>query len=621
MSTPAPDRAAAAPEARPFAGREGAVLALVWTAAAALGYAYLRRGWIPHDVGTLGHAAERVLAGELPHRDFADVYTGGQAMLNALAFRLLGTELMSLRSVFFAAYLLWVPCVWYVARSFAGPTLAAVTTLLAASITLPVYPEGMPSWYNLFLATAGTASLVRYLRGGGRVWLVLAGVAGGVSILFKIVGLYYVAGALLFLLHLETREPSERSTDSDAAYRVVMAVACMVLAFAALYVVVSGSGPVGLLHFAVPPLVAVVAVSLRLTRESGRTSAARFRALARTVGPFKLGVAVPVGLFLIPYVASGALGALYEGVFVLPRARLEFPAEGELPVLGFAPAAALALWAASRNRMVTLLGGGALLALVAASQIDMAYRLTWWTLISIGPVLAVAVAWWPVAADQPTRQRDSAVLLLAVFGFANLVQIPYSAPIYFLYAAPLLVLLALPLAHEPAAARRLLFVVSLLLGFAVLRLDTGFIRHLGYRYRPHEETEALEIPRARGIRVAAEEKLEAEQLVEALGRIGAGPVILALPDAPEVYFLSGLTNPSPTLFDFYEDPEKRTERVLALVDGQGIGTVVLNRRRLFAPLVEGPLLDSLEARLDWSAEIGRFRVLWKGPANVAVRTP
>src|SRR5690606_25738350 len=182
--------------------------------------------------------------------------------------------------------------------SFAAPALAMVTTLLAAALTLPVYPEGMPSWYNLFLATAGTACLVRYLRTRSPVWLFLAGVAGGVSILFKIVGLYFVAGALLFLLYLETRERSEEPRGSDAAYRVVAALGCTVVAFAALWVVISGSQPVGLLHFAVPPLAAVGVVSLRLTRESGRTSAARFRSLARRALPLVAGVAAPVVAYL-----------------------------------------------------------------------------------------------------------------------------------------------------------------------------------------------------------------------------------------------------------------------------------------------------------------------------------
>jgi len=603
--------------ATPEAG-ERWLLPFVWAAAAALGYAYLRRGWIPHDVGTLGHAAERVLAGELPHRDFVDVYTGGQAMLHALAFRLLGTELMSLRLVFFGAYLLWVPVVWYVVRSFASPLLSALATVLAAAITLPVYPEGVPSWYNLFLATAGAACLLRHMRGGSALWVFLAGVAGGLSILFKIVGLYYVAGALLFLVYLETRERSVEgggSSGSDSVYRVAAALACTVLAFAALYVVTLASGGRGLLHFGLPPLAVVAVVASRLTRESGRASRARFGALARTAVPLVLGVLAPVALFVVPYATGGALGALYEGVFVLPRARLDHPVQLDLPVLGFVPAAALALWAASRGRAATVAGGAIVLVLAAVTHVDAVYRLVWWTLISLGPVLSVAAAWQLLRARPDEARSAGALLLLAVFAYANLVQLPYSAPIYFLYAAPLLLLLGVGLARDAAAQTRLTFLTAVLLAFTVFRVDTGFIHHLGFRYRPHQETEALELPRVRGIRVSAQEKQEAELLVTALSRIQPGPSILALPDAPEVYFLSGLANPSRTLFDFYEDPAARTGRVLGLVDSEGLSTVVLNRRGLFAPLVEGPLLDSLETRLTWSAEIGRFRLLWRGPPD------
>ena len=33
---------------------------------------FVDRGWIAHDDGMLGQMAERVLAGEIPHRDSAD---------------------------------------------------------------------------------------------------------------------------------------------------------------------------------------------------------------------------------------------------------------------------------------------------------------------------------------------------------------------------------------------------------------------------------------------------------------------------------------------------------------------------------------------------------------------
>ena len=63
------------------------LLVIVWAISAALLISHIDRGWVPHDEGLIGHTAERVLAGELPHRDFDDVYTGGLAYINAGAMR------------------------------------------------------------------------------------------------------------------------------------------------------------------------------------------------------------------------------------------------------------------------------------------------------------------------------------------------------------------------------------------------------------------------------------------------------------------------------------------------------------------------------------------------------
>lgn len=636
--------------------RERWLLVGVWSAAAALGYAYLGRGWIAHDVGTLGHAAERVLSGDLPHRDFVDVYTGGQALLNALAFRVFGVQLVTLRMVFFGAYLLWIPTVWVVARAFVGPRLAAASTLFAATLTLPVYAEGMPSWYNLFLATAGTACLLRYLQNRHIAWLMLAGLAGGVSILFKVVGLYYVAAGLLFLLHVEASGGSgslsgstgpggstgpdgsdspagfpqaERSGGADGLYRSVAFLAAAVMGLMALAVVATGSDAAGLIHFGLPPLAAVSVVAMQLRRGGDLSSRARFGRLFRLTWPFVVGVSVPVLLFCIPYLSSGALGILYEGVFVLPRLRFEFATWDSPPILGFIPAIALVAWVAwnpaqvtMRERVVVVVGGVLILGLVAMSHVDSVYRVVWNTLRSLGPILAVVGAWSLIRAGAARGPYGGAMssgplLLLGVFGFCNLVQIPFAAPIYFLYAAPLLALLAVALLQNGPAVRagRLLFVTVVLVGFSGLRIDAGFLYHLGFRYRAHRQTEFLDLERARGVRVTPEEKAEIEQLVQGVLNLDAGPVILALPDAPEVYFLTGLENPTTTLFEFFEESSARTERILSLVDETGLEVVVLNRRALFSPPVDGPLLDSLEARFGWSAEAGRFRILWKGPGE------
>src|SRR5262249_54128475 len=58
-------------------------LAAVWIVAAIYLRSIAYRGWIPTDEGYLGQSAERVLGGELPHRDFDDLFTGGLSMFYA----------------------------------------------------------------------------------------------------------------------------------------------------------------------------------------------------------------------------------------------------------------------------------------------------------------------------------------------------------------------------------------------------------------------------------------------------------------------------------------------------------------------------------------------------------
>ena len=181
--------------------RARAIFALTWLATVAYIARWIAHGWIPHDDGLLAQSAERFLHGQLPHRDFDDVYTGGLTVLNAAAFAVLGIRLLSLRLALLGAAALWVPILYVIARRFATPGLAALATLAAVVWSVPNYGAAMPSWYNLFFATAGLLALLKYAETRRSRWLVAAGVCGGLSVLIKIVGLYFLAGAGLFVVY------------------------------------------------------------------------------------------------------------------------------------------------------------------------------------------------------------------------------------------------------------------------------------------------------------------------------------------------------------------------------------------------------------------------------------
>ncbi|HSW29740.1 MAG TPA: glycosyltransferase family 39 protein [Longimicrobiales bacterium] len=635
------------PGAAPGRGPDLAALArwlpvAVWVLAMLHALVWLDRGWFPHDLGSVAHPAQRVLLGELPHRDFDDVYTGGLAFLNALGFRIMGESAMSARWVLLAAYAAWVPAVWALARRFARPWLAAAATLLAASWTLPVYAEAMPSWYNLFLGTASLWALVRFADGGGRRWLFWAGAAAGGSILFKVIGLYTVAAGLLGLAWLEDagrpHAVGGAGRRADALYRWFLAAGSLALVALVAGLVARAMGAAGLLRFGVPALAAPLVLAWAARRATGVASRDRFAELLRTAAPFALGVAAALAPFLVLYAAVGALDDLYRGVFVLPRRRLADAAwpglRGVVVGIALSAAALAAVVLAPRVRARTgkLLAAAAAVAGVAAlalSGMPRVYLAVWEGLWWLPPFVAAAGAVALVRSGRagagagagmhqdPGGWANTVYLALAAYGLASLVEIPFAAPVYFFFAAPLMVLVALALAGarpRPSRPAWLGGLVCLLLAFTLLRLAPGFVRHLGLQPARHDQTETLRIPRGGGLRVDAAARDEIEEVVAMVDALASGPFVYATPDAPEIYVLTGRRNPTRTLFEFLDpEPETRVARTLEALDRSGVRVAVINRRPFFSGPVSPELVAGLQARYPMAREVGRFLVVWSDP--------
>src|SRR4029079_12822922 len=104
------------------------------------------RGWIAHDDGAMAQMAERVLNGELPHRDFDEIYTGGLSFLYAASFKIFGIGLITIRIVLFTFFLAFVPAIYAIALRFTGPAMAALVTLVSVVWSVPNYFAGLPSW-------------------------------------------------------------------------------------------------------------------------------------------------------------------------------------------------------------------------------------------------------------------------------------------------------------------------------------------------------------------------------------------------------------------------------------------------------------------------------------------
>jgi hypothetical protein len=589
---------------------------------------HLGRGWIPFDDGALAESAQRLLRGQLPHRDFDDVYTGGLAYLNAAAFRVFGTTLLSLRLMLFAVFLAWVPAVFYIASRFVRPLAAGGVTLLAVAWSLPNYSAAMPSWYNLFLATLGIAALFRFLEDGRGRWLVAAGIAGGLSFLVKVVGLYYVAGVLLFLVfhaHAISRVRAGANAPRGTGYATFVTGALLLFVAALWSVVRHQLRAPELVQFVVPgALLAALLVRNEWQVPAG-ASRARFVALARLLVPFLLGVALPIALFLVPYARSGALGAFVTGVFVLPMRRFNlasWPAPPLVTMLALVPFALLATLAHRRtggNRhLATVLTALVALALVlllrSTGEIGGLYRAVWYAARALMPVLAVVgVIVLSRARDADVRLpllRAQTMLLLSVTAICSLVQFPYSTPFYFCYVAPLVALTTLALYKymRPAGAIPGLL-VAFFAAFAVLRMNSSRLPALVFSYQPQRAMAPLALVRGR-IDVPQSQGAVYDSLVPLLRARARGGYTWASPDMPEVYFLAGLRNPTRSLFEFFDDSTNREERVLRALDAHGVTAVVLSTPS-FSPAITPEMFAQLSRRYPHEQYVGPFQLRWR----------
>ena len=133
---------------------------------------------------------------------------------------------------------------------------------------------------------------------------------------------------------------------------------------------------------------------------------------------------------------------------------------------------------------------------------------------------------------------------------------------------------------------------------------------MGLRYVPNAHTKVLALDRG-GLRVSAEDSEQYEELVAVLLRVAKGGFTYATPDCPEVYFLSGLRNPTRTMFDFFDDPEGRTGRILEALEQRQVTAIVLNLTPEFSPPPSPELAARLAARFPQRRDIGRFVVMWR----------
>lgn len=593
--------------------------ALGWTtlamALAALDLSgHLFHGWVPHDEGALGLAAAAVRAGQWPHREFTDIYSGGLAFLDAGAQALLGDSLRSLRLPLALAAIAWVGLLAACFRRFAAPSAAAGLALLAFLWGPPLYPAPLPSWFLLFLATAVVWALFRWQETGAPRWWGLIGLLTGVGIFIKVNALFLLAGAGMVLL--AGRPDPERRPAPDLGGRLAggaIAGIAMAGALGGAAVIQRGWGWAYSWMLALPLLVLGLVAAERAWSAPGT---ARERLL-----PLRAPLAWLVGgltIILVPWVAAyamrGAAGSLAEGVLILPFRRSAFaallPPVPGLVELAFAIGFAFLIRPPRAPSVARWVAGG--IVLLAAFGIwrgrgnDVQVIETGWRIVrvlGVTTLLLLALHW----SRDTGRAGGPFVAVATVAAWFALLQYPFAAPIYFAYVAPLLTLAAAALMHASATPR--LVAVALALAMGGWALGTGHgqaVYDLGRRFHPPVASAILPMPRG-GIDVPAWQADAYARIVGRLDEWGARTIV-AGPDAPEVYYLSGRAKADRDLFEFF-DPAWSARTFARRIDSLRPDAVVLNLDPDFSRVAVDSVLAMLMTPPVADTTIGGFRLL------------
>lgn len=592
-------------------------LALAILLSSAYMAAHLTQGWIPVDDGTLAQSALRVLHGELPHRDFAEVYTGGLSRYHALAFRIFGVKLMALRYAVFLVFVPWLAAIYYVARRFARPMAAAGVVLLCATWSLPCYPAAMPSWYNLFLATFGAAAILRYIDTRRWHWLLVAGVCGGVSLDVKIIGLYYIAAVLLWFVYREQEmAPTQVNQRRVSAYSLFVFVGLAGFLATVAWLFRNQFGSTEAFHFFLPAAAVAVLLVHREWRLPLRAAAARFATLFAMVGPFAAGVLLPIVVLVYPYWRSSSVSALVRGVFV--RGGSAVTALAVLPSFGpwfalFAAPTLLLLGIAMFRKQplswlqLAFLAAAMAAALIAARLSFMAGLYSWLSVATITPLIVVAgVYLLDRRFDcQPSERRQAVFLLLSLAAICSLVEFPFSAPIYLHYHIPLTAL-ALGALLSFRRSRSCDFVLAALMVFYTIFAMVFAVP--ATLYQPHmdlrDRRQPMSVSVGQGLKVVDAGVYGA--LAQSVNEHANGKPILAFNECPEVFFLTGRANL------ISDDSFATPDQVKRAIERDEVSVIVLNPRPYFPGSIPGvQTVQEIFTRFPNSQRIGNYLVRWR----------
>ena len=579
------------------------------------------QGWIAHDEGLLAHSADRVLAGETPHIDFQDPYTGGLSYWHAQVFRVLGTSLTSLRTILVGVAVLAVLAWFLIAAKFLRPVSASVVTLLCLAWSFPNYFAALPSWYNLMFASWTMWAILKYSDQLKPRFLVVAAFAIGLSILCKITGVYALAATFFAVLFIHlNQDPASYASAKHSKYnswQLMIGAGLLGITYCTLlFLLVGGRVSISnLALFCIPGTILMIVVFRQSQiAKTHSTSVSQLRLHTLLIIAV---VHVVLIVFCYGYFNQGAMTELLQGVIMLPTARLAgatFSPPSPNWLLLTIPLGLLIYYdrqilkTAKLPVVITVAVIGTIL--ITFGGIPLVYRITFKSGHLLLPVIVTVGAAILIKSrtDFISKAIRNRLFILLMFAAAlSLMQYPYSSGIYFCYTSPFLILAVTAIVTRTKKYDRQLWgSVAAIVGiFAVVWINFSNPRTVGVFHQQASEMVTLDLPRG-GLKIPAVGYDEIKPTIDYLQQHSQpNEYILAGPDCPQFYFLANRKNPTPQFYDLFQASVIRgwrgkgyittvEQELKTAIEKRDIKLIVINTIPEFSQPYSGEFIDWLK---------------------------
>jgi hypothetical protein len=555
------------------------------------------RGWLPHDEGTLGQVASRILSGQWPHTDFYDPYPGLQGYFHAGLFAVLGESIRTLRIAWLLVAAATGVAAFSLVRREMGRWLAAVGVFGATVLGFTLYPSSMPTWWNLMFGLVGIVFVVWGRDSANRLFVAIGGLFIGAGILIKPVSVYFAVPLFLWLAARDGR-----------ISRRVMIVACVASA-ALLTLVIAPVFSLGrVIFFWLPAVGGVAAIWLDRKRRLAAGIAGSREGQSRSPLAVVFGSAVvaPAAAAFLAYATVGRADDLIDGWIRSPGLRFDSASmAGDIPlvwghgllVLGLGLVFALASNLGAMSTVVPVLGGGLFL-----------WSLADWE--QVGNVVIETSLWMPlllVGVLIPAVRRGTATAATLLVGVTAamfaMVQVPLWNGYYAAYTIPLFLFgfLMICQRHRRHFAVALSILALALIGQSVQGRLLGPLASA----EPILYTQ-LDVPRG-GIEIPRADAYYVE-LSRRIENLADGRPVYSGPDAPEIAFLAGANSATPAFFEVLA-LDWDNSKVARLAPT--LGVVAINHQPYFSEPIRGDDLDQIYAALPESEDYGFFELRWR----------